>query len=104
MGFFADIILGNTITKLTNLFTEMEESHKYHFIGSGGGIDSLPQERREYYEKNLNKWLDTLRKHPRHVITKTVIQNIQISQSHNRIERIEAQTKLLDFLIEEGLA
>lgn len=104
MGFLADIKMGNTITKLTNLFEEMRGSHNYHFIGGGGGIDSLPEPRRNYYEKNLEKWLNILKKHPRHKITQTVIQNIKMSQSSNRVERIEAQTELLDFLVDEGLA
>lgn len=104
MGIISDLILGNALTKLTNFFVDLEESHSYNFIGAGGGIDSLPKHKRELYEKKVEKWIGTLKKHPRHVITRELIKNMQVSHSFNRIGRAKAQFQLLEFLINEGVA
>ena len=47
MGIFAGIAFGNALTKLTNLFEEIERTKYTHFIGAGGGIDSLPISRQK---------------------------------------------------------
>ncbi|WP_304526428.1 hypothetical protein [Halomonas sp. I5-271120] len=104
MGIISDLILGNTLTKLTNFFVDLSESHKYNFIGAGGGIDSLPKHKRELYERKVEKWIETLKKHPRHVVTRELIKNMQISKSLNRMERARAQLQLLEFLINEEVA
>ena len=55
MGIFADIAFGNALTKLTNLFEEIERTKRTHFIGAGGGIDSLPISRQRELEQKLPK-------------------------------------------------
>ncbi|WP_141638467.1 hypothetical protein [Halomonas sp. KM-1] len=104
MGIISDLMLGNALTKLTNFFVDLEESRNYNFIGAGGGFDSLPRHKRELYEKKVEKWMGTLKKHPRHIITQELIKNMRVSQSLNRTERAKAQFQLLEFLINEGIA
>ena len=104
MGIFADIVFGNTLTKLTNLFEEIERTKYTHFIGAGGGIDSLPISRQKELEKKLPNWMATISARPRDVVTRELLKNIKISQKFNRTERIKAQAKLLEKLIEQGIA
>ena len=42
-GIFSQIALGNALTKLTNVFEELEHSKRVMFPGAGGGTDSLPK-------------------------------------------------------------
>ena len=104
MGIFADIVFGSTLTKLTNLFEEIERTKYTHFIGARGGIDSLPISRQKELEKKLPKWMATISARPRDVVTRELLKNIKISQKFNRTERIKAQAKLLEKLIEQGIA
>ncbi|HGW3768214.1 TPA: hypothetical protein ACNH1M_002429 [Enterobacter cloacae] len=105
-GIFSQIALGNTLTKLTNVFEELELSKKVMFPGAGGGIDSLPIRRQQEINDKMPKWLSNLKKHPRHVVTRELIKNILLNEKMGvlRQQRIEAQYNLWEFLIKNGLA
>lgn len=104
MGFFADISFGNTLTKLTNLFEEIERTKHTHFIGAGGGIDSLPLARQRELEKKLPKWIATVSSRSPHEVTRELLKNIKLSQNLQRHERVTAQANLLQNLVNQGIA
>ncbi len=104
MGIFADIAFGNALTKLTNLFEEIERTKYTHFIGAGGGIDSLPISRQKELEHKLPKWIATISSRPQDEVTRELLKNIKLSQNFNRIERMKAQANLLQRLVDQGIA
>jgi hypothetical protein len=104
MGFLSDIFFGNAITNLTNVFEEIEATRSTRFIGAGGGFDSLPIYKQATYSKKIPKWLSTLEKRPRHEVTLNLVKNITISVKSGRAQRSKAQEKLLDWLVEKGVA
>ncbi|TNK13099.1 hypothetical protein [Escherichia coli] len=105
-GIFSQIALGNALTKLTNVFEELEHSKRVMFPCAGGGIDSLPKKRQQEINDKMPKWIADLKKHPRHVVTRELIKNILLNQKMGalRQHRIEAQYNLLEFLIKNDLA
>ncbi len=103
-GFLSQIALGNALTKLTNVFEELEHSKKVMPVGAGGGIDSLPIRRQQEILVKMPKWLDTLRKHPRHSVTRELIKNMIINEKIGAVSRIEAQFILLEFLVKNDVA
>ncbi|WP_456310159.1 hypothetical protein [Serratia proteamaculans] len=102
--FLSQIALGNALTKLTNVFEELQHSKKVMPVGAGGGIDSLPIRRQQEIINKMPKWLDTLRKHPRHVVTRELIKNMLISEKLGEVGRIEIQFTLLEYLVENDVA
>lgn len=104
MGILADIKLGIVLTKFTNFFEEMERTRATAFIGAGGGIDSLPLARQQEVMRNMDGWIATLRKHPRHVITREMMKNMIVSKNAGRDVRMNAQARLLDKLVEMDIA
>ena len=104
MGIFADIAFGNALTKLTNLFEEIERTKRTHFIGAGGGIDPLPISRQRELEQKLPKWMATISSRSQDEVTRELLKNIKLSQNFNRTERIKAQVNLLQRLVDNGIA
>lgn len=104
MLFFSDIFFGSAITNLTNLFEEIEATRSTRFIGAGGGFDSLSLHRQAKYSKKIPKWLSTLENRSRHEVTLNIVKNIKISVKSGRTQRSKAQEKLLNWLVEKGIA
>lgn len=104
MSIFSDIFFGNAITNLTNVFEEIEATRSTSFIGAGGGFDSLPIHKQTKYSVKIPKWLSTLEKRPRHEVTLALVKNITLSVRNGRAQRSKAQEKLLDWLVEKGIA
>lgn len=104
MGIFSNIAFGNALTELTNLFEEIERTKQTHFIGAGGGIDSLPIPRQRELEKKLPKWVATVSKHPQEIVTRELLKNINLSKKFGRHDRIKAQAKLMQHLVNQGIA
>ena len=104
MGIFADIAFGNALTKLTNLFEEIERTKITHFIGAGGGIDSLPISRQRELEHKLPKWMATISSRSQDEVTRELLKNIKLSQKFNRTERMKAQVNLLQRLVDNRIA
>ena len=104
MGIFADIAFGNALTKLTNLFEEIERTKRTHFIGAGGGIDSLPISRQRELEHQMPKWMDTISSRSQNEVTRELLKNIKLSQKFNRTERMKAQVNLLQRLVKNRVA
>jgi hypothetical protein len=104
MGILSQFALGNALTGLTNVSEEIERTRHTMPIGAGGGLNSLPLIRQRELAEKIPKWLNTLRKHPRHIITRELLKNIKVSEQFGRSERINAQIKLLERLIDDGVA
>lgn len=104
MGILADIAFGNALTNLTNIFEEIEQTKRTHFIGAGGGIDSLPVSRQKELEHKLPKWMATISSRSQDEVTRELLKNIKPSQNFNRTERMEAQINLLQRLVDNGIA
>lgn len=103
MGIISDFMMGNALTKLSNVFEEIAVARGGAFIGSGG-IDSLPQYRQHEIIKKWPAWIAALQKHPRHVVTRELVRSMKMSQQFNRSMRLQAQSEVLDMLVEEGIA
>lgn len=105
-GIFSQIVLGVALTKLTTVFEELEHSRRVMYPGAGGGIDSLPRKRQQEINDKMPGWLNTLKKHPRHVVTRELIKNIILNQKMGEIrqQRIEALYMLWEFLIKNDIA
>jgi len=104
MGIFSDIIFGNAITNLTNMFEEIELTRSTNFIGAGGGFDALPKRKQAEYAAKTPKWLNTLEKRPRHEVTLTLVKNMTLSARSGRKLRLQAQENLLNWLVERRIA
>lgn len=101
---FKAIALGNALTKLTNMHEAILQTRETMLIGAGGGFDSLPRSMQEDLARKIPKWLATLDRNPRHVVTRELLKNARLSQQFGRRLREEAQYKLLEWLIEHGHA
>lgn len=104
MNFIQQIILGHNLTKMTNIFEAVVHTKIGAFVGAGGGFDSLPPHQMTSYLSELKSRSEKLRRYPKHVITQELLKNARISVQLNRSTRMEAQKRLLDFLIDEGIA
>lgn len=103
MGIVSDFLLGNALTKLTNVFEAVRAARETAFIG-GGGIESLPSAYQSKIERKWPAWQAALQKHPRHVVTRELLRSMLMAQKVGRIERFNAQCELLDMLVQEGIA
>ncbi|MBV2181094.1 MAG: hypothetical protein KUL86_07640 [Castellaniella sp.] len=104
MNFIQKIMLGHHLTKMTNIFEIVVNTKTDAFAGTGGGFDSLPPHQMTQYLSELKLRSKKLRHHPKHVITQELLKNARISAQLNRTNRLEAQQRLLDLMIEEGIA
>ncbi|CAM5180033.1 hypothetical protein CDEN61S_02891 [Castellaniella denitrificans] len=104
MNFIQKIILGHHLTKMTNIFEAVVRTKIGAFAGAGGGFDSLPPHQMTLYLSELKSRSEKLRRFPKHVITQELLKSARISVQLNRSTRMEAQQKLLDLLIGEGIA
>jgi hypothetical protein len=104
MNIFKAIAMGNALTKLTNVWEAIGYTRETMLIGAGGGFDSLPRAMQEELAPKIPKWLATLGKHPRHIVTQELLKNARISDHLGRHAREVAQYELLQWLIEQGIA
>lgn len=104
MGIIDDLIFGNALTKLTNVFVEIEMTRAGAFIGAGGGFDSLPAGRRVAIGKKLPAWLSALRKRPPADVTRELLKNMHVVHRTGNDLRSRAQARLLETLVSEGIA
>lgn len=104
MGLISDYLFGSAITNLTNALEQVEATHSTSFIGAGGGFDSLPQHKQIEYSNKIPKWIGRLRSRPRHEVTLNILKNISISVRTNQRQRAATQEKLLNWLVEQGIA
>ena len=104
MNFLKQIALGNHLTKLTNVFEEIENTRASMPIGSGGGVDSLPTARQAKVVSELEERMKALSSHPRHVITRELVKNMIISRQFGRGLRLSAQERLMKVLVSNDIA
>jgi len=104
MGILGNLFTGSALTNLTSVFEEIERTRQTHFIGAGGGFDSLPKRRQLELERKVPKWLATLQQRPAHEVTNKLLKNMQVAAKFGRQERMQAQSKLLDWLVQKNVA
>lgn len=104
MNIFRQLRLGSALTALTNYVEEIELSRAVSPIGAGGGIDSLPEPRRTRVIQEFERKKTVLSDYPRHAITRELLKNIKVSIQLERPLRLKAQSRLLDMLIDDGVA
>lgn len=104
MGIIADVMLGFALTGLTNVHEELLTSKRNGFIGAGGGLDSLPRSRQFEIQEKYPKWLNRLKRYPRHKVTRELLKNLRMAEAVGRGLRMEAIAELLKILIDEGYA
>lgn len=104
MGIIGDLLFGSALTKLTDVFVEIEMTRSRSFIGAGGGYDSLPARRRAVIDTKLPKWLGTLRQRPPGEVTREVLKNMHVVQRAGNGLRVQAQARMLETLVIEGIA
>lgn len=104
MNFFRSIKLVSLVTKIGNLFDEIEKTRLTHLPGAGGGFDSLPISRQVYFGEKLPAWRASLETYPRHEVTRQIAKSIVVSHQMGRTQRAQAYERMLIWLVEENLA
>ena len=104
MGIIDDLIFGNALAKLTNVFVEIEMTRSTSLVGAGGGLDSLPASRQAAISAKLPKWLGTLQRRTRAEVTREVLKNMHVVQRSGNALRMKAQARMLETLVREGIA
>ncbi|RKF17750.1 hypothetical protein D6851_15955 [Altericroceibacterium spongiae] len=96
--------LGLHLTRMTNIFEEVEQTRRTLPIGAGGGFNSLPKMRQLQADQELQQGLQYLRQFPRHEITREVAKNARLAENLGRSERYVAIANLLEWLVEMDAA
>lgn len=96
--------LGLHLTRMTNIFEEVEQTRRTMPIGAGGGFDSLPPKRQLQADQELQQGLQYLRQFPRHEITRELAKNARLAENIGRSERYAAIANLLEWLVEKDAA
>lgn len=103
MNFMRQIALGYNLTKLTNFVEEMERRERMLPIGING-IDCWSGEARERIVTDINGRTDRLSKVPGHLVTEALGRNMILALRQGREGRARAVSRLLDMLVDGGLA
>lgn len=101
MGFIANFKAGRAMTKMVNLMEEVERNRKTADEGYGS---HLPEIRQIQIEREIVESMNYLRNFPRHIVTENLLKNMRIASKFGDAKRIEASSKILEILIEEGVA
>jgi len=96
--------LGIHLTRMTNVFEQIELTRLRMPIGMGGGIDSLSSIEQSRAVRTLEQGVLYLRAFPRHEVTTALMRNATIANSLNRTMRLRGMDRLLDFLIGRDVA
>lgn len=104
MGMWDTLVVGSTLIKLTNAFEEIEMTRQTHFIGAGGGVDSLPTHRQAKFIVNVPRWIERLRTRDKNLVTSLLLDNVRTAEALGRSTRVAAQNRLFGILVSEGVA
>lgn len=104
MGLIGDLKMGHALTSLVTVLEEIAPTPGMRLVGIAGGLHSLPVGRRSELEAKIPKWLNTLRQHPRHAVTRELIKNAMLASRSGRHQRAEAYGQLLERLVQDGIA
>jgi hypothetical protein len=96
--------MGQHLTRMTNVFEEIERTRHTMFIGAGGGIDSLGPARQRRAETVLEQGIAYLKKYPRHEVTRELAKNALLAERMGRPLRVVAIERLTAALIDMDVA
>lgn len=96
--------MGQHLTRMTNIFEEIERTRSSMPIGVGGGVDSLPLARQVRANNEFEQALGYLKIYPRHEVTRELVKNAQLAERMGRPVRVIAIGKLIEVLVQAGAA
>lgn len=103
MRFLRQIVLGNNLTKLTNIVEEMERRGASLPIGADRSA-RWPAEELKLVEAEFERRVEALSKTPRHLVTEALAKNLVLAVQMGRQARAKAVSRLLDILVSVGAA
>ena len=98
------IKMGSHLTRMTNIFEEIERTRHTMFIGAGGGIDSLPPARQRQAETIFEHGMAYLKTYARHEVTRELVKNALLAERMGRPMRAVAIERLAGHLTRNGVA
>lgn len=96
--------LGKSLSDMTTVFERIEATRLTMPIGAGGGFDSLTPYQQKAADKVFSLGERRVRMCGPVVTTREMLKNMRLASSLGRVDRVEAQAKLLARLQERGLA
>lgn len=104
MNIISQLVLGSNLAKLTSIMEMVDAAKPYVQDGNmdrcyqnypGGRLRAL---------NDVERMTASLRKHPRHVVSRELYKNMLLASSLGRSSRVRAQEKLFAVLVEHGVA
>lgn len=96
--------MGQHLTRMTNVFEEIERTRHTMQIGAGGGIDSLSPARQRAAEAIFESGVAHLKCFPRHEVTRELAKNAILAERMGRPLRVHAIHRLIDALVRMDVA
>jgi hypothetical protein len=90
--------MGQHLTRMTNIFEEIEHTRYTMHIGAGGGVDSLPPARQRQAEAEFEQGISYLKNYPRHEVTRELMKNALLAERMDRPVRVIAIHRLIEAL------
>lgn len=103
-GPMKQIKMGQHLTRMTNIFEELERTRHTMPIGAGGGIDSLPLARQRQAEAIFQQGVAHLKSYPRHEVTRELVKNAILAERMGRHTRAIAIQRLIEALTRMDVA
>ena len=98
------VSFGKHLTKMTSIVEEIEGQAALAAAQQGTKLDELPPYQAAYAKIRIRRELGPLQRVPRHVVTRELIKNALLVERLGLYGRLSAIERLLDILIEEGVA
>jgi hypothetical protein len=98
------IKMGRHLTRMTNIFEEIERTRHTMLIGAGGGIDSLPPARQRQADLIFEQGIAHLKSYPRHEVTRELVKNALLAERMGRPLRMAAIHRLIEALVRMEVA
>lgn len=96
--------MGQHLTRMTNVFEQMEQTRYTMPIGAGGGIDSLSPASQRHAEAIFEDGVSYLKRYPRHEVTRELMKNAVLAQRMGRPLRATAIERLIEALTRADVA
>jgi hypothetical protein len=96
--------MGRHLTRMTNVFEEIERTRHTMYIGAGGGVDSLPPGRQRQANMVFEQGVSYLKTYPRHEVTRELVKNAVLAERMGKPFRVIAIGRLVEALTDMGVA
>lgn len=110
LGFFLlrtpgkQIRMGQHLTRMTNIFEEIQRTQSGFPADSGTGINRLPSGRQKQARLEFEDGVQFLKGYPRHEVTRELVKNALLAEQMGRPVRYAAIGHLLETLTEIDVA